>query len=272
MAIAVDLVGELVGAVVEIFRKSAADQRACALEELRQGVRNDVGAVAGHDLGNTRDPEPDRRHERRHVTFALGGEARIAVEYRKRAFIDDARVDHLGRWHDDTLLVNRSGVGANRAGVQAADVGEMRPAHHEGAEATAVEHRRQQHLVVRISHGTLGAIAVIVPIEIARLHCLAREVLEDRGSQIAEDRHHRTHRHHAALIEERGIKVLLFTDEGRDGCPFDEGFHLALGRHDRPANDLQCHWDRRSERHQAVAPMPRTVAGSCVAYRLKRGG
>ena len=73
---------------------------------------------------------------------------------------------------DDALLEDVRGVGADRAGAQAADIGEMRPSHHEGAEHGAAEYRGEEHLVVAMRHRTAGAVAIVEPIQIPRLHAV----------------------------------------------------------------------------------------------------
>ena len=66
-------------------------------------------------------------------------------------------------------------------GAHAADVGEMRPAHHEAAAPAFMEHRRQQHLVVGVRDRAARAVAVVVPVEVARPHRLGREVARRPG-------------------------------------------------------------------------------------------
>ena len=202
--------------------------------------------MALNDLTHARRAQMHRGHQRRHVAFALGGKARIAMENGQGHLVDHARIDQLGRRDDNAFLVDRGGIGADRAGMQTADIGKMGPAHHEGTEPVAVKDQGQQDLIIGMRHGPVGAIAVIVPVEIARAHAVARKLLEYRRRQITEDRHHGADRHDPAFVEQGGVKVLLLANEGRDGGALDQRFHLALCRHDRAPNNF--HGDGIAER------------------------
>jgi hypothetical protein len=81
--------------------------------------------------------------------------------------------------------------------------------------------------------------AVAVPIEIALAHRVGCEAVEHRAGDVAEDRHHRAHHHHAIGVEQRGVEILLFADERADRGAFQQRVHLRLRRADGAADDLQ---------------------------------
>ena len=157
----------------------------------------------------------------------------------------------------------------------------MRPAHHEGAAAAGVEHGSEQHLVVRVGHRAARAVAVIVPVEIARLHRVGREMPEHRRRQVAEDRHVRADRHDAVGIEQRGVEILFLADECANRRALDQRFHLGLCGADGAAEDFQRHrsaargrldpvFDQcvRAVVHGAHWPAMREVSSSAWSRRL----
>jgi hypothetical protein len=239
MAVGIDRIGETVRAVVEGLGELGAHQSARARHELAQPVGQHIGAEAAGDLLDALHAERRARHQRPHVAHVLLGEARIAEEDLQRPLVGDAGVHQLGRRDDDAFLEDVGGVGADRAGAQAADVGEMRPAHDEAAAPAVVEHRRQQYLVVGMRDGAARAVAVVVPVEVARPHGVGREVAEHRAADVAEHRQVRAHRHDAVGVEQRGVKVLLLADEGGDGGALDQRLHLGLRGPHGTAHDLE---------------------------------
>jgi hypothetical protein len=131
------------------------------------------------------------------------------------------------------------GVRRDGAGAQPADVGEMRPGHHQRDPPTFVEGRRQQHLVIGMRDGAVGAVAVVVPVHVARPHALGREVAEHRTADIAEDGHVRADAHHPIGVEQRSVEILLLADEGRHGGALDQRLHLRLAGADGTPDDLE---------------------------------
>ncbi len=256
MAVAVDGVGEAVGAIGKGLGQPVAHQPAGAGKQLRQRIGDDIRAEALEDLGDAGGAELDARHQRGHVADALVGKARVAVEDGERRLVGPAGVDQLGRRDDDAFLENLRRIRADRAGVQAADIGEVRPAHDEAAKPVAEKHRRKQHLVVGMGDCSARGVAVVVPVDVAGMHGLDRERVEDRRGQVAEDRHHRADRHHAPGIEDRRVEVLLFADERGNGGALDQRLHLGLGRRDGAADDLQR--DRIADRavRTCFRPLP----------------
>ncbi len=241
MAVAVDGVGEPMRADREGLGELLAHQAARARQKLRQRVLDGVGVEAGEDVGHPLHTELDACHQRAHVAPALVGIARVAVEDLQHRLVGAPRLDQLRRRDDDALLEDVGGVGADRAWPQPPDIGEMRPAHHEGATPPLVEDGRDQHLVVRVRNGARRFVAVAIPVEVAGLHGVRREALEDRARHVAEDGHVGADRHHPISIEERGVEIFLLADEGRDGGTLYQRLHLCLRRADGATDDLQRH-------------------------------
>ena len=153
--------------------------------------------------------------------------------------VDGAGRDQAGGRDDDAFLEDVGGVGADGAGAEAADVGEMGPAHDEGDAFAAVEDGGEEDLVVAVGDGAMGAVAVVVPVEVARLHGGGRELGQDRGGDVAEDGDVGADGEAAVVVEEGGVEVLLFADEGADGGSFEEGLHLRMGGADGAAEDFE---------------------------------
>ena len=181
VAVGIDRVGEAMRAVVEGLGEPGAHQLARARQQLAQRV--------GH--AHRRRSAPTISSMRFTPSAALAISARMSPtfcsgkrELRKKIFsvaslVTPASIE-LGRRDDDAFLEDVRGVGADRAGAHAADVGEMRPAHDEAAAPAVVEDRRQQHLVVGMGDRAARAVAVVVPVEIALAHGVGREVAEHR--------------------------------------------------------------------------------------------
>ncbi len=171
VAVGVDRVGEAVRAVGEGFGELGAHQPPRAGEQLRQARRRPHPAPKRSRISPTRfTPSSTLAISARMSPWLCAGKARVAMEDRQRRLVGHALVDQLRRRDDDAFLKDVGGVGADRAGAHAADVGEMRPAHHEGAAPAVLEDRRQQHLVVGMRDRAARAVAVVVPVEVARLH------------------------------------------------------------------------------------------------------
>ena len=208
-------------------------------EQPVERILEDRDAEALDHLLDAPDAELHARHQRLHVAEALLRIARVAVEDRERRLVGDAFGDQLRRRDDDALVHDVGRIGADRAGAEAADIGEMRPGHHECDAAPVVEDRRDQHLVVGMRDGAARAVAVVVPVDVAGLHAVRGEAPEHRPHHVAEDRHHGADGHHAVAVEQAGVEILLLADEGGDGGALDQRLHLALRRADRAADDLQ---------------------------------
>ena len=153
MAVAVDGVREAVRAVRKRFGELGAHKLARALQQLCQGVVNDIGAEARNDLADALHAKFDAADESAEIAAALVWKARVAVEDRQCGLVGHPRIDELRRRDDDAFLVDVGRVGADRAGPDAADVGEMRPAHHKRATSAVVEDGCDQHLVVGVGDG-----------------------------------------------------------------------------------------------------------------------
>ena len=171
--------------------------------------------------------------------------------------IGHALIDQLGGRDDDAFLEDVRCIRRDRTRPDAADIGEMRPAHHKGAAPVAQKHRGQKHLIIRMRDGAFAAVAVIIPIEITRPDGLDRKPLKHRAADIAKDRHVRTHRHHAISVEQGGVEILLLANKGRDRGALQQRFHLGLCRPDGAPDDFQddgiasCH-DGTPSRWQAT--------------------
>ena len=239
VAIGIDAVGEAVRARCEDLPQPAADEGFGAGQQLAQRVGEDGGAEAGDDLRHTTDAQQHAGHERAGVAPALRGVAGVAVEDLQRRLVHHALGDQAGRRDHDAFLEDVGRVGADRSGAQAADIGEVRPAHDEGAQCAAVEDGGEEHLVVAVGHCAARAVAVTEPVKIARPHGFGRETLQHRRRHVTEDGHVGADGELPGRIEQGGVEILLLADEGADGGAFQQRLHLRLCRPDRAAHDLQ---------------------------------
>ena len=239
MAIAVDRIGETMGANRERFAELAAHQSLRAAQQLAQRVLEHAGGETLDHLLHPTHAEIDTRHQRARIAAAGRRIAGVAIENFQGGGVGDTAVDQF-RWRDDdAFLEDVSGVGRDRTGTQAANIGEVRPPHDEGATASGVEDRSQEHLIVRVRDRAAAAVTVVIPIQIARLNGLNRKMLEHRAADIAEDRHVGADRHHAIGVEERRVEVFLFANERGNGGAFEQCLHLRLRRAHGTANDFQ---------------------------------
>ena len=119
-----------------------------------------------------------------------------------------------------------------------ADVPEVAPRLGEGDEPAPMEHGGREDHVGRVRDAAARAVAVVVPVEIARPHRRRRILLEDGGHQVAEERDHRAAHHAPPPVEDAREVVLLLPDEGRHGRALDHRLHLGLRRPQRAPDDL----------------------------------
>ena len=152
MPVGIDRIAKPMRADTEGFAQSCPHQLARAGEELRERLRHHVGSEALQEFGHASHPEIDRCHQCACVAAALRGIARVAVEDLQRGFIHHARVDQLRRRDDDAFLKDVSCIGTDGTRTQSADIGEMRPAHHECCATALMEYWREEHLIVRMGY------------------------------------------------------------------------------------------------------------------------
>ena len=203
VAVGVDRIGEAVRAVVEGLGELGAHQRcACARASWRSASAT-TSAPKRATISSMRfTPSAALAISARMSPTFCSGKRELRKKILSVASLVVPGVDQLGRRDDDAFLEDVGGVGADRAGAQAADVGEMRPAHDEAAAPAVMEHRRQQHLVVGMRDRAARAVAVVVPVEVALAHGVGREVAEHRPADVAEHRQVRADRHDAVGVEQ----------------------------------------------------------------------
>ena len=239
LPVAVDGVGEGVAALRHQGPQLGAHLPLGLGDQPLEGVLRARPAKAGEQLAEAPFAQPDGGHGGARVALHHLGEARVAVEEPQQLFDDHALARHPHGRHDDALLVDVGAVGRQRARAHAADVVEMRPRLGEGGQLPFREHRGHEHLVGRVRDRPLGGVAVVEPVDVAGTHGVEWVDFGDGADHVAEHRQVGADDQPAGAVEQRGVEVLLLTDEGRHGRALDHRLHLALDRPKRPAHDLQ---------------------------------
>src|SRR5215813_5725476 len=99
----------------------------------------------------------------------------------------------------------------------------MAPGLGEPHQLPIIKDGRDKHHVWRMGHAAAGAVAVVVPVEVAWPHRLGGILLQNSIKEVATERQVGAKEHPPIAREEGGKVVLLLTDKGRHGGAFDEG-------------------------------------------------
>ena len=213
-------------------------------------------AVSAEEVGQALRPEPAGRHLAVEVAAQTVGQPRVAHHDLDDVLVRLARRVELHRRDDETFLVRAGRVRRHRARDRAADVVVMPEDLDERDDVALVEHRQRHAEIGKMADPALGAVDVVVEVDVARPHRFDRKVahhrLHERGvgasGQLA-----------AAPIMDAGPEVARLADHRGARRALDGRLHLRLHGGQRPLDDLE---------HDGIDG--RGAHGLCISSRVSR--
>ncbi len=236
-----DEIGEAVCPDREHSAHLGAHRHFGLLVERRKGVERHGAAEALEELAKAPLAEPDGGGQRPRVAALLQREAGVAHEDAEDLLVQHALAIEPHRRHHQPFLEDLRRARRHRAGLAAADIGEMRPGLRERRQLAVDENRRGEDLVVQVRDAAARGVAVVVPIKVTRPHGLGGIDLEDGIDDMSEQRNGGRRDQPAMRIEERGEEILLLADDIGHRGALEQRLGLGLRGAQGTLDNLQGH-------------------------------
>ena len=151
-------------------------------------------------------------------------QAAVVQDHLEQVVLQHAALEDLDRRDRDALLVDRAGVGRQRARHLAADVGHVTEHRRPGDEAAVLEDRHQHQPVVGVADRAVDRVRVGGQEDVALLDraVVALQEAPDERAELADD-------HLAVEVGDQRELVVLLADARRHGRAEQHRVHLVAG-------------------------------------------